>query len=200
MDEPTTGAPDTDDAAVVREVLDGDTTKFRVLVERYQERVYGLAARILRDPDQARDVSQEAFLRAYRSLGTYDAAYPFRSWMFKIAHHCALAWLRRKGVHAEVPDAGDSRFSPLARASVASAETDVDDRAERKSLVRLLEDFLEALTPASRAVMLLRHREDMPLAEVARALELPVGTVKSRLNYAYRQLRDMMESKGRGPS
>ena len=164
-------------------VLAGQRDAFRVLVERYQGRVYGMVAHLLRDKEAARDVTQEAFLDAFKGLGTYDRTRSFAPWLFTIAQRRAFATLRRR--RAEMPDQ-----ETVARRAVVGTFADdlIKSHGERHMMHEILR-FLDELDVKYRATVLLRHREGLSLAETAEALDVPVGTVKSRLHEAYRILR-----------
>jgi RNA polymerase sigma-70 factor (ECF subfamily) len=180
-----------DDAATVREVLAGDRERFGVLVERYQDRIHNFLLRLTRDPARAEDLTQETFFSAYRALAQYQPARPFRSWLFKIAQNCAYQWFRHQGAS---PDRG-----PAGEGCVEQAASPLDRPSEvvaKGALFGVVERALAGLDVPFRSAVLLRHREDLSLAEVAEALGVPVGTVKSRLSRAYRQLRQELETKG----
>ena len=185
-----------DDVKVVREVLAGDTDKFRLLVEKYERKVYNLVVRITRDPEQGRDLAQEAFIKAFKGLPKYKEEFPFRSWLFKIAQNNALEWLRRKSRRKEVPDGGLGEDSVLARTAKEAGFESPERKIDRQFMLSLLDEVIATLNPSFRSTLVLRHQEEMSQSEIAQALDIPIGTVKSRLNYAYRQLRALLRAKG----
>lgn len=161
------------DIELARRCLEGDSSAFSVLLETYQDRVYSFALRLLKDPAAAEDAAQEAFVKAFRGLASYNPAYPFSSWLFRIAHNACMDALRagRKTVsldHEDFPDLPDP-----ARGVADSVAEGLD--AER------IEALLAALPPIYSEVLLLAYREDMGPAEIGRVIGAPEGTVKARL-------------------
>lgn len=166
---------------------------FRALVERYQGRVYGMVAHLVGDRDLARDVVQDAFLDAFRGLASFDSSRPFAPWLLKIAQRSAFTALRRARSRRETPDAD----LVADRATVEGHADGVVDREGTRRAAAELVGLVGALDPKYRAAVLLRHREGLSLAETAEALEIPLGTVKSRLHEAYRILRARLGGEGR---
>jgi RNA polymerase sigma-70 factor (ECF subfamily) len=187
---------DSDERLAVQ-ARDGSGEAFAELVRRYERPVWSLIARMVRDRGQAEDLAQDAFLRAWRKLHTYDPARPFRSWMFKIAHNLTLDALRKAQldtVPLETP--GDESIDPLARLQDEAA--DPDHHAHQRRAVQELERAVAELRPEHRAAMLLRFREGLSYEEIAEILELPLGTVKTHLHRARKLLAASMEAAGYG--
>jgi RNA polymerase sigma-70 factor (ECF subfamily) len=143
------------------------------MVKRYERRVYAVAARVLRRHDLADDVAQEAFLRAWLALATFDLARPFGPWICRIAANLAVNHVRSPRAREEglldEPSSGESA-GPDPLEQVLAEEAD-----------RALEQALGSLPPEQRAVLTLRVVEDLSYKEIASALDLPLGTVMSRL-------------------
>ena len=160
----------------------GNLFAFEEVVRRYQRRVYATALRIVRRHDLADDVTQEAFIRAHRALGSYDATRPFGPWMCRIAANLAINHVRSPEAREEELDEGAlaERPSPAAGPLGALLEAEARD---------VLEDALGALPAEQRAVFVLRTFEDLSYKEIAEALDLEVGTVMSRLSRAREKLR-----------
>ncbi len=160
---------------------------FGSIVDAYQSRLYGFVRRILNDDEEALDVTQEAFVRAFRNLGRFDGRCSLKAWLFKIAHNLCVDRARRRKVRfAEEPlECGEEdRQGGLAS----------DDRWNPESVVlsdellSVVNGAVERLSPKLKAVLLLHDREDMAYEEIAQVLELPLGTVKSRLFAAREQV------------
>jgi RNA polymerase sigma-70 factor (ECF subfamily) len=164
-----------DDSATVRRCLEGEPNAFRTLVERYQRRALGHAVAVVRNRDDAQDAVQEAFLNAYRALHTFDRERVFYSWFYVILRNCCYKLLARRRMDA-VDDG--VRLDLLESPTVP-----VDDRLA-------MERALAALSPTDREVIMLRHFDGLSYAELAASLEIPVGTVMSRLFNARKRLRD----------
>lgn len=162
-----------EDAALVRQTLAGETAAFEALVTRYQKVLYTVALRMLGNVEDARDATQDAFVKAYQRLGTFDPAYRFFSWIYRILVNECLNAIRGRRVQ-----------EPLA-AEMAAAGTPFETAvaAERRAQV---EAALQQLTPDYRAVVVLRHFVGQSYGEIAETLSIPERTVKSRL-YAARQ-------------
>lgn len=179
------------DQEVVARCLSGDRDAFAVLVERYGGRVYNLALRIVGDPDAASDCAQEAFVRAYRSLHRYDPALPFGPWVLKISTNTSRTHLRTW--HAHEDPAGDE-LAERAEPDDAGPEL----VAVRREEVAEVLAAMATLPPAYRAALTLRHMQQLSYQEVANALEVPIGTVKTHLHRARAALRKALAER-RGP-
>jgi|CXWL01.1.fsa_nt_gi RNA polymerase sigma-70 factor (ECF subfamily) len=179
----------------------GSADAFRRLVEAYQRPVFTLLARMVRDRELAEDLAQEAFVKAYRALGSYDPGLKFSSWLFKIAHNTAIDHLRKKPL-ATVPlqaspdddDGGDL----LAVLADPDAETP-EGFALRADLGRALERALATLRTEYREVMVLRFQEGLAYEEIAEVLALPLGTVKTFIHRARKELALRMTELGFAP-
>lgn len=180
------------DQEIVSRCLSGDRDAFAQLVERYGGRVYNLALRIVNDADAANDCAQEAFVRAYRALHRYDPTYPFGPWLFKIATNVSLSHLERWHAHEtpveELPE---------------SAEP--DDQGPELTAVRREEisevmAAMAELPPAYRAVLTLRHIQQLSYQECADALGIPLGTMKTHLHRARVALTARLAARREGRS
>ena len=184
-DDETAADDDDADDRIASRVLAGDGAAFRTLVERHQAAVFGLLSAILpRAPDRE-DVAQEAFLAAWRRLDTFDPARgSFAGWLLVIARNRALNALRRRGSGGPAPLA--DRPAPPATEGGAPAP-DVD-------ALRRLDEALASLSPERRTAFVLSEVHGLPLAEVARIEDVPLGTVKSRVARAREDLRAALAS------
>jgi len=153
----------------------GDRGAYAALVRRHQRAVHGLCYRLLGASDEARDAAQEAFVRAWERLGTFDASQQFGPWVMRIAHNVAIDRLRRRGrvVLQDEPQAG-------------SAETDPAGALD-------LERAIAALPPSWRAAVILVYVQGRPVREAAGILEAPEGTVLTWLHRARHALRERLE-------
>jgi RNA polymerase sigma-70 factor (ECF subfamily) len=164
-----------DDATLVQRCLQGDRTAFGQLVERYQRPVFNAALRMLRNADDARDVSQTAFLKAFEHLGDYDPGFRFYSWLYRIAVNETLKALGARR-SAEAIDGAEPDESP-----------GPDGRVEGEQIGGAIEEALMGINPELRNVVVLRHVMQLSYRDMADILEVPEKTVKSRL-YSARQL------------
>lgn len=170
------------DGALVAAALRGDAEAFAQLVTRYERPVYHLAYRTLKDAEEARDITQESFLRAYRSLRGFRPSSKFSTWIFAIAYHACCDRLKRLRRQSgdELPERADSAPGPE---HVVIAL----DQAQR------LRDAIDSLPEKYRTVITLYHLQGQQYDEIARVLGLPMGTVKTHLFRAKEQLRRILQ-------
>lgn len=192
-------SPAPTDEALALEARRGSEEAFRKLVERYQRPVYSLLVRIVRNPESAEDIAQEAFVKAWRALARFDPSRKFSSWLFKIAHNSALDALRRQGVDTISLDApiGDSEEPPELPADPA-AENPLRRLVARDS-GRALEAAIGELRPQYREILLLRFQEGLAYEEIADVLSIPLGTVKIHIFRARAELARRMQALGWDP-
>ena len=164
------------DEALVARCLNGDGGGFATLVGRYERVIFNLAYRMLGDPDEARDVAQAAFLKALENLHRFDSRYRFYSWLYRIAMNEALDVIGHRGRQTELTD-------------VHMADDDPARDAQTADLGARVRGAVGELTPDHRAVLVLRHYQDLSYEEIGRVLEIPDATVKSRLFEARERLR-----------
>jgi RNA polymerase sigma-70 factor (ECF subfamily) len=189
MEAPINPAEQVDDQALVMAALGGRPEAFGTLVERYDRAVYHLAYRTLRDPEEARDATQEAFFKAYRSLRTFKPGAKFSTWIFSIAYHacCDRLSRRKRYSNEELPERADPSAGPESQA-IASDEA------------RRLRVAIEALPEKYRTVITLYHLQGRQYDEIAQVLGMPMGTVKTHLFRAKEQLRRLLSEDAAGVS
>jgi len=158
---------------LVGRCLGGDNSAFAGIVEAYQDRIYSFALRLLKNESRAEDAAQETFVKAFRSLSSYNTAQAFAPWLFRIAHNACMDALRAGGRTVSM-DTEDFPDLPDSGPGVAESVSDSID-SER------IEALLASLPPIYSEALLLQYREDMGPAEIARATGVPEGTVKARL-------------------
>ena len=182
---------DTDDAALVERVRGGDVAAFEPLVEKYRQRVYRLAYNVLRNPEDAWDAAQEAFIKAYQAMPGFRGQSAFYTWLFRIVMNVAHDKLRQRGAQGRafgtervteeewertMPDPGEEPDRAAARAE------------ERSRITRAL----DALPEHHRAIIMLSDLEGLSYREIADVLNIPMGTVMSRLHNARKRLRSVL--------
>ncbi len=176
-----------DDQTLVAETLAGRGEAFGTLVERYDRAVYHLAYRTLHDSEEARDVAQEAFFKAFRSLKTFRPGAKFSTWIFSITYHacCDRLGRRKRYSSEELPDRADPRAGPEQEAIAGDEALRL-----RAAIARLPEKY--------RSVITLYHLQSRQYDEIAQVLEIPIGTVKTHLFRAKEQLRRMLNETAMG--
>ncbi|MGE5278206.1 MAG: RNA polymerase sigma factor [Acidobacteriota bacterium] len=158
---------------------------FRELVEQHSRMVFRVAYRITRNAQDAEDVVQEAFLRAYRGFDRFDARASFATWVFRIAANCAVDLLRSRRRRPESPQAVDDPDGP----APVSHDPSPEAASAGSEIGRRLSEALEDLTPQERAAFILRHFEGQPIGEIASILGLRAGAAKQAVFRAVRKLR-----------
>lgn len=180
------------DRAAVRRARAGDDSAYAELLARHRDRVFSFLLRFVGADSDAEDVAQEAFVKAFTRLDSYDESRPFLSWLFGIAHHAALDHLRARKPASLTLDDPENPLEP------ADPGPDAEEAAGAALDAELIDRLLAALPPLYREPMLLRHKEEMDLHEIARALSLPEGTVKIRLFRGRDMLKTKLEALGFG--
>ncbi|MDD3643105.1 MAG: sigma-70 family RNA polymerase sigma factor [Candidatus Krumholzibacteria bacterium] len=182
------------DEEIIGRVLGGETDAFGRLVERYREHVFRIVGR--RVPrDDAGEVAQDVFVRAFTSLGRFEGRSPFEHWLSKIAVRAALDYWRERYRSREAPMSSLSEdHREWLEKSLADDSASSFEAAESRRLARdLMMSALEGLSPADRAVVELVHLEERPIAEAAQILGLTAVNVKVRAHRARKRLRDAIE-------
>ncbi|HEU4678241.1 MAG TPA: sigma-70 family RNA polymerase sigma factor [Terrimicrobiaceae bacterium] len=183
---------DPEEANLLERARRGDTAAFDSLITLYRERIHMHVFQIARNQEDALDLTQETFIRAWKSLARFDAAAPFASWLHRIATNAAIDLCRRRQVRPQVEiGSGALKVDPASRTTPSRPETPGTslDRAEIK---RRVEEAFQGLTPEHRAVIVLKEIEDFSYEEIARHLGCSTGTVMSRLFYARKKLQTLL--------
>ncbi len=196
-----------DEVALIERCLAGDDSAFDELVQRYQDMVFNLAYRLLGGYDESVDLSQEVFLQVYRKLGTFRRDASLRTWIYRIVINRAKnrqRWWRRRFGEMTAVSLDDFEANPKlgqrllctgsAGLTVSSGDLVAPDKAlERKEVGQLLLDAIDELPFSHRTILLLKEVEGLSYDEISTTLDLPLGTVKSRLARARKSLRDELD-------
>jgi RNA polymerase sigma-70 factor (ECF subfamily) len=172
------------DGILVQRCREGDSRAFATLLGRYEKPVFNAALRMLRNPEDARDVAQTVFLKAYEHLADYDPKYRFYSWIYRIALNESINVLN--GRKRLVPIAGDE----------VDERRGADDDLESEQVGHRVQAALMTIKPEYRAVIVLKHFLDMSYEDIGQILELPEKTVKSRLFTGRQLLKDALQTSG----
>ena len=179
----------TDRWCIIR-IRSGDIEALGELYERYKTQVYRTAWAITRDEKVAEDVLQDAFLRVYTYAGSFDETQPLGPWLYRVTVNLAYSWARRAKRWVNlVQDAFESLKSP---------QQSPENVAEERGQWRMLKQAIDALPDSQRVVIVLYYLEELSVKEIAYAIDVPEGTVKSRLHYARERLRKIMLEQERG--
>ena len=183
-----------EDAQLVEEALGGNPLSFQLLVERYQERIFGLARHYTKNAVEIEDIVQDTFLKTYRRLETFQRQSSFSTWLYRIAVNTALDFLKRTGRSpvAAVEDPEVSAAPVRAQAGSGVAVLAPDAALRREEIARITQEVLEELPEIFRTVLVLREFEDLSYQEMAEVLGISIGTVESRLFRARARFKEAM--------
>lgn len=176
------------DAECVKRVQRGDVDSFEVLVRRHQKATFNLVYRLLSDYDEAAEVTQEVFLSAFKSIQQFRGDANFSTWLYRIAFNHAST--RRKGLQI-----AQQRHVPLDGRELigdSGSFSDPEQIIEKREIQQRVQQALNRLHKDDAAIIVLRDLQDAPYEDVAQTLDIPVGTVKSRLHRARRALRELL--------
>lgn len=182
-----------EDEVVIRNAQDGDVEAFEEIVEKYQSMIYNLSYRMLGNPDDAQEASQEVFIRIYKSINKFKFDSKFSTWVYRITNNYCLDLIRKNkndtvyiekeiqtedgNIQRELPDEGIS----------------VENSVIRSEKIELVRKAILKLPSEYRAVVVLRDLEGESYSDIANVLSLPEGTVKSRINRGRRELKNILE-------
>ncbi|MFQ5676159.1 MAG: RNA polymerase sigma factor [bacterium] len=159
-------------------------TAFRQLVDHFQPYAFAIALRVLCDEEDAKDVTQESFVRVWRHLKKYDSRAKFSTWLYKIVTNLCFDCLKNKARQKRI------MRNDLGAASTIAGETDLEQQTINSNLTDVVRKLIDDLTPQQRIVFVLRDFEDLEISEVATILNISPGSVKSNLYHARKQIRE----------
>lgn len=171
--------PNEDDAQLIADCLRGDAAAFEPLVAKYQRVLFNVALRMVHDYEEARDITQTTFLKAYQKLASYDRRHKFFSWLYRILVNESLNAIRGRKPHQPLDQRLAAAHGPM-------------EAAQAAELSQRIDAALRLLPMEQRAVVVLRHFAGLSYGEMAVALQLPEKTVKSRLFTARRRLSELL--------
>lgn len=180
------------DNLLVKECQAGDISAFDKLVKRYMKQIYQLAYQIVGNHEDADDISQEAFIQAYKSISKFKGRSKFSTWLRRIAVNLSINHLRKKSRHEHEPldeEILDSKDCSL----IFSWANNPAEAVEAKELAQQIKEAMESLPEGEKAVFILRVYHKLSYKEIAKTIGCPAGTVMSRLNRARRKLRDKLK-------
>lgn len=183
-----------DDLQLVEQARQGSEVAFRRLVEKYQRKIYAMALGMVKDPDEARDVVQDAFMKAWRHLSSFEGQSAFYTWLYRIAMNLCIDRARRSSRVGKVEfdevidreEEGDSGISPR-RVGFDPGRALVDREIRER-----LNEAIARLSPTHRAVLVLREVDGLAYKEIAEVMQCSEGTVMSRLFHARKRMQEML--------
>ncbi len=187
------GSTDSSDRDLIRRAKEGDRRAFGDLVRRYQRKVYALCFRLGGSHDAADDLTQEAFIKAYQAIATFDESFPFQAWIFRIASNNALNYIKRQKFQVSGEEGGlvlDAQVS-------SRSEDDPHQNLNQQEIDARYQAAINHLPEEFRVVFVLRMHEELSYEEIAARMKTSVGTVMSRLHRARQrlaaELKDLLE-------
>src|SRR5690606_37972539 len=196
LDQPLNYTELTDQEVIAR-ALEGREAAYRELIGRYERPVFSLIYRLVRDRERAEDLAQDTFIKVVNHLERYDPTYKFSSWIFKIAHNTALDHLRRKNpVTLSLDGSPHARTAAEVEATTltpASGDENPEEYTASKELGAEIERAIGLLRPEYRTAIVLCHVEGRPYEEIAQIMDVPLGTVKTFIHRARKELMKELE-------
>jgi RNA polymerase sigma factor (sigma-70 family) len=185
-----------EDSELIRRAVKGDQRAYRKLRTKYHDAIYNLIYRMVRDKEEVEDLTQEAFIKAFTSLGSFNDEYAFSTWLYKIASNNSIDHIRKKKLQTfsidKPVESKDSDFS----FEIPDSGEEPDEALIASQRKRMLNDAINSLPQKYRRVILMRHVDEKEYQEIAIVLKLPLGTVKAHIFRAreilYKNLRSKM--------
>lgn len=180
----------TDTDNLVQDFLDGDTQAFNRLVLLYQTKIYNLALNYVKSPEEAKDLAQDIFVTVFRSLPKLREKEKFTSWLYQIAiNHCRNRYkkLSRRGYFSNVSLDDEESYLQL------PGDEGPEKLLQRQNTINLVRSTIDSMADAEREIILLRDVQELAYEEISTILDIPLGTVKSKLNRARNALKDRLK-------
>lgn len=193
---PETAVPEgPGDQELVARCQKGDTGAFNELITRYRQRCFSMIYQMVRNEDDAWDLAQDGFVRAWRSIGHFKGQSSFYTWLYRVMTNVALDWIRKKHIQGaqEFDDTvGLRRIEPGA-VTAPKAVLEPSERLADGEIRQRINAAIEKLSPEHRTVVVLREIEGLEYTEIAEAMDCSIGTVMSRLFYARKKLQSLLQ-------
>jgi RNA polymerase sigma-70 factor (ECF subfamily) len=183
----------TADDELIRKALEGDQKAYAALVERYRGALYHIVIKMVRRPEEAEDLVQDAFIKAFGALASYRFEYRFSTWLYKIAANCAIDFLRKRRIDAMSLDRPVATADGEIQVELADWTYNPEETLYKHRQRVSIAAAIEALPEKYREVIVMRHSQDLPYYEIAQRLGVPVGTVKARIFRARELLKKQLK-------
>jgi len=183
-----------EDLLLVERCKQGDEMAYTQLVGKYRNAVYNLCRKMVRNAEEAHDLTQEAFVKTFRSLDRYNPVYAFSSWLFKITSNLCIDYIRKQRMKMlSIDDPVEGEEGPITR-DLLDPGTTPDRESEKTELREAIRAAIQELPQHYRVILLLRHQEQLSYDEIAARLEIPLGTVKARIHRAREGLKSHLKA------
>ncbi len=188
------------DRRILTDVLAGRTQAFGELMERYQDRLFAVAMRVIHQPEDAADVVQETFINAYQSLASFKGDSELYTWLYRIAFNTAISYKRRKRptLSLDAHRNGDEVRDAIAEPADTSRDIRPGSALERTEDEQTLAEAMKKLSPEHRAILTYKDIDGLKYEDIAEIIQVPIGTVRSRLSRARLELRNLLDPNNEG--
>lgn len=184
----------TDERQIIQRAQNGDLAAFRELVDTHKKRIYFLALDLTGNPQDAQDLSQDVFIKAYQSLNKFRGDSQFGSWLYRITVNTNINQYRKKSFKARKIQASiDEEINEMRPQYEYTGNDTPEVRTESQMIQKHIDGALDSLSSRERSVFVLRHYHDLSLNEIAQSLKITTGTVKSTLFRAIQKMRSSLE-------
>lgn len=173
----------------IKAIQKGDQNAYAEIVELYKEKVYRICYRMLGNRHEAEDAAQEAFIRAYVNIDTYNPAMKFSSWLYRIATNLSIDKLRKKKPDVYLDEEVSGAEGLTMYSQLPATDASPEDTVETLELQETVQKAIQKLPEKYRSVIVLKYIEDLSLQEISEILDLPIGTVKTRIHRGREALR-----------
>ncbi len=183
------------DLKTIKRCKRGEEAAFAEILTRYRGAIYNLCYRMTRNGEDARDLAQEVFIKVFSLLDRFDESYAFSSWLFRIATNHCIDHLRRNRLKFLSLDGAVGKDGEEYELQFPGKEPEPDTVLQRKEAMEKVEEVIADLPPHYRAIILLRHDQQLSYDEIAETLQMPLGTVKARIHRARNLLQQMLKNR-----
>jgi RNA polymerase sigma-70 factor (ECF subfamily) len=182
------------DEQLITKALTGDQRAYELLLVRHRKAILHVVTKIVRNREEAQDLVQETFMKAFNALVSYRSEYKFSTWLYKIAANCAIDFVRKKRIEALSLDRPIETKDGQVEIELPDSTWDPEKDLVRKQKLRSIDEAIESLPDKYREVIIYRHKDDKSYEEIAGILKTPVGTVKARIFRARELLKKKLKS------
>jgi RNA polymerase sigma-70 factor (ECF subfamily) len=183
-----------EDLLLIERCKRGDQTAYALLVRKYQNSVFNLCRKMVRNPEEARDLSQEAFVKTFATLDRFNPVYAFSSWLYKITANLCIDHIRKQRMKMlSIDEPVEGEEGSIAR-ELQDPGQRPDEISERSEVRGMIEEAIARLPEHYREILILRHQRQLSYEEIAQELAIPLGTVKARIHRAREGLKQILRS------
>ncbi len=182
------------DQQLIAGALKGNQEAYELLLVRHRKAIFHVVTKIVHNKEEAQDLVQETFMKAFKALASYRSEYKFSTWLYKIAANCAIDFVRKKRIEALSLDRPVETKDGQVEIELPDRTWDPERDLVRKQKLRSIDEAIESLPNKYREVIIYRHKDDMSYEEIADILGTPVGTVKARIFRARELLKKKLKS------